>query len=124
MEEFVDYRARGGIEGMGHGPGLQSVARRQFAELIDAEAGEIALAPLKRMGENVVEGDLGLPGRGGNVVTVALHLQGSLCVYRELEKQGLEVRVVKPRRTGGFIPRIERGRSTEIREWWRCRRSQ
>ncbi|MFN8814099.1 MAG: aminotransferase class V-fold PLP-dependent enzyme [Acidobacteriota bacterium] len=97
MEEFLDYRATGGIEGMEHGPRLQSVARQRFAELVHAEAGEIALVQSTTMGENLVVRGLGLPERGGNVVTDALHFQGSLFMYRELEKQGLEVRVVKPR---------------------------
>ena len=48
-------------------------------------------------GESFVAGGLGLPKAGGNVVTDALHFEGSLYLYKELEKQGLDVRVVMPR---------------------------
>jgi len=44
-----------------------------------------------------VVGGLGLPQAGGNVVTDALHFEGSLYLYRELQKQGLDVRIVMPR---------------------------
>ncbi len=95
-EAFLDYRATGGIEGMEHGPKLQAVARQRFAELVGVKAAEIALVQSTTMGENLVVRGLGLPEKGGNVVTDALHFQGSLFMYQELQKRGLEVRIVKP----------------------------
>ena len=38
-----------------------------------------------------------IPRSGGNVVTDALHFEGSTYLYRTLEKQGLDLRVVMPR---------------------------
>ena len=37
------------------------------------------------------------PGASGNVVTDALHFEGSLILYGELQKRGLDVRLVRPR---------------------------
>jgi selenocysteine lyase/cysteine desulfurase len=40
---------------------------------------------------------LGLPAAGGNVVTDALHFDGSMYLYGSLKARGLDVRTVKPR---------------------------
>jgi hypothetical protein len=39
----------------------------------------------------------GLSATGGNIVTDALHFEGSLYLYDALRKQGVDVRVVPPR---------------------------
>jgi selenocysteine lyase/cysteine desulfurase len=49
------------------------------------------------VGENLVAASLDLPRSGGNVVTDALHFEGSLYQYGALAKQGLDVRFVRPR---------------------------
>src|ERR1039457_5114148 len=49
------------------------------------------------VGENLVVSGLGLPQSGGNVVTDALHFDGSMYLYGSLKSQGLDVRIVNPR---------------------------
>jgi selenocysteine lyase/cysteine desulfurase len=49
------------------------------------------------VGENLIVAGLGMPAAGGNIVTDALHFEGSLYLYGELRRQGLDVRMVKPK---------------------------
>jgi selenocysteine lyase/cysteine desulfurase len=69
----------------------------QFAQLIGAQPEEIAYVPSTSFGENLVVESLGLHQRfNGNVVTDGLHFEGALMHLLELQKQGLDVRVVQP----------------------------
>jgi len=81
------------------GDDLAAKVRGQFATLINAKAGEISLVESTSRGENLVVNGLGLPSAqaAGNVVTDALHFEGSLMLYGELQKRGLDVRLVRPR---------------------------
>lgn len=96
MEQFLDFKSTGGLDGKEIGPPIQSEARQRFAQLINATPSEISLVQSTTMGENLVVRGLGIPQSGGNIVTDALHFQGSLFMYLELAKQGLEVRIVQP----------------------------
>lgn len=69
----------------------------EFARLINARPAEISLVQNTSSGENLVVNGLGIPANDGNVVTDALHFEGSLVLYGELQKRGLDVRVVQPR---------------------------
>jgi len=71
--------------------------RAAFASLINARPSEISLIPNTSTGENLVVEALGIPGSGGNVVTDALHFEGALVHLFELQKAGLDLRVVQPR---------------------------
>jgi selenocysteine lyase/cysteine desulfurase len=79
------------------GDDLAVKVRAQFASLINAKPGEISLVESTSRGENLVVGGLGLASNTGNVVTDALHFEGSLILYGELQKRGLDVRLVRPR---------------------------
>ena len=79
------------------GDDLAVKVRAQFAALINARPGEISLVESTSRGENLVVNGLGIPSNKGNVVTDALHFEGSLILYGELQKRGLDVRLVKPR---------------------------
>jgi selenocysteine lyase/cysteine desulfurase len=80
------------------GDDLAETVRGRFASLINATPSEISLVESTSRGENLVVNGLGLPsGLAGNVVTDALHFEGSLILYGELQKRGLDVRLVKPR---------------------------
>ena len=68
-----------------------------FAKLINASPDEIALVPSTMVGENLIVSGLGLPGSKEHIVTDGLHFEGSLFLYGELEKQGINLTVVKPR---------------------------
>jgi selenocysteine lyase/cysteine desulfurase len=75
--------------------------RTAFAALINAKPSEISYVPNTSSGENLVVECLGLARLEGNVVTDALHFEGALVHLLELQKQGLDLRVVMPR--GGRI---------------------
>jgi selenocysteine lyase/cysteine desulfurase len=77
------------------GDDLAVKVRAQFASLINARPREMVESTSR--GENLVVGGLGLASNTGNVVTDALHFEGSLILYGELQKRGLDVRLVRPR---------------------------
>ena len=79
------------------GDELAATVRAQFAGLINARPSEIGLVESTSRGENLVVNGLGLSSNAGNVVTDALHFEGSLILYGELQKRGLDVRLVRPR---------------------------
>ena len=72
-----------------------------FAALIGAQGADIALVPSTTVGENLVVTGLGISQSRGNVVTDALHFEGSHYMYGSLKQQGLDVRVV-PARDGAI----------------------
>ena len=97
--DYLEYKSRGVWTPP---PGMNSpesiLVRQSFATLINARPAEIAFVTSTTAGENLVVAALGLhaPGKG-NIVTDALHFDGSLYLYGELARRGVEVRVVKPR---------------------------
>ncbi len=75
----------------------QPTAKALFAQLINARPEEIAYVSSTSAGENLVVQALGLDRNfSGNVVTDALHFEGALLHLLELQKQGLELRIVRP----------------------------
>ncbi len=68
-----------------------------FAKLINARPEEIAWVPSTMVGENLIASGLGLPGSSSRIVTDMLHFDGSLYLYGQLAKQGLDVHVIRPR---------------------------
>lgn len=99
VETYLSYKEQGGAW---RGPdlidGLQRGVKASFARLINADVSEIAYVNSTTAGETMFVGSLGLPGRGGNIVTDALHFEGSLYLYGALQKQGVEVRCIRPTR--------------------------
>ncbi len=76
---------------------LSGRTRALFAELINARPSEIAYVPNTSTGENLVVQALELDRKfHGNVVTDALHFEGALMNLLELQKKGLDVRIVRP----------------------------
>ncbi len=71
-------------------------AKNLFAKLINADVEEIAWIPSTMVGENCIVNGLSLPGTKSRVVTDAYHFSGSLFLYNELAKQGLDLHVVPP----------------------------
>jgi selenocysteine lyase/cysteine desulfurase len=82
---------------MGGGGGSRVDPRAAFAGLINAKPSEISYIPNTSAGENLVVECLGIAKFDGNVVTDALHFEGALVHLMELQKQGLDLRVVQPR---------------------------
>jgi selenocysteine lyase/cysteine desulfurase len=96
MEDYIAYRRQG------PGPGREDVSgarqeevKAMFGRLINARASEIAFVQSTSDGENVVIAGMDLLRSGGNAVIDDLHYNSSIYIYRMLEAQGLDVRVVK-----------------------------
>ncbi len=94
IQEYLDFKARGTPLAAAN---QQVKVKEMFAKLINARPSEISFVPSTTVGENLIVSGLGIPRIGGNVVTDALHFEGSTFLYRSLEKQGLDLRVVMPR---------------------------
>ena len=98
VQEYLKFKASGGgLGAMDYSAEMQKRVKAQFAELINARPVEISYVPSTTAGENLIAASLDLPRSGGNVVTDALHFEGSLYQYGELAKQGFDVRIVRPR---------------------------
>jgi selenocysteine lyase/cysteine desulfurase len=87
------------------GPPQPSIDREKivtdnFAKLINASPDELAFIQSTSAGEQMAVRALGIPESGGRIVSDALHFFGSWHLYNELEKQGMEVVVVKMRDDG------------------------
>ncbi|MEZ5363845.1 MAG: aminotransferase class V-fold PLP-dependent enzyme [Bryobacterales bacterium] len=98
IDRVLDYQTQG------PGPGRQPVdeetadhVRSLYARLIHAQPHEIAFIQSTQVAENIVTDGLGLPEAGGNIVTDEFHFHGGLYHLKELEQQGVELRIVKPR---------------------------
>ena len=98
IEQSLAFRLRGAGDGRtDFGADKQQDLKRRYGQLIGATADEIAFVSSTSDGENIVVMGLELPRRGGNVVIDELHFTTSLYMYRELEKKGIELRIVKHR---------------------------
>jgi len=72
-------------------------AMASLGRLLHADRDELAWIPSTMFGENLVLNGLGIPHSRQRVVTDAYHFNGSLYMYMELAKRGLDVEVVRPR---------------------------
>jgi selenocysteine lyase/cysteine desulfurase len=98
IDRTLQYRVRGaGEDRADFGADRQTDLKRRYGQLIGAKPGEIAFIASTSDGENIVVLGLDLPRRGGNVVIDELHFTSSLYLFKELEKKGVELRIVKHR---------------------------
>jgi selenocysteine lyase/cysteine desulfurase len=98
VEQGLAYRLRGAGEGRAEfGAEKQQDLKKRYGQLIGATPTEIAFVSSTSDGENIVVMGMDLPRRGGNVVIDELHFTTSLYMYKELEKKGVELRIVKHR---------------------------
>ena len=79
------------------GDALAAQVKAEFARLINAQPDEISLVQNTSTGENLVVNGLGIAPGVGNIVTDALHFEGSLVLYGEMARRGVDVRVVRAR---------------------------
>ena len=93
--DFVTRRGTVGATTPFGGGGIDP--RAAFAALINARPSEVGYIPNTSAGENLVVECLGITKFDGNVVTDTLHFEGALVHLMELQKQGLDLRVVAPR---------------------------
>ncbi|HEY3948217.1 aminotransferase class V-fold PLP-dependent enzyme [Phenylobacterium sp.] len=90
---LAEYQGRKSLAGWG-GFSTDETSRLvlgKFAQLINAQPGEVAFVPSTTAGENLVLAALGLMGGGGRIVTDTLHFQGSLYTYDQLARRGADV---------------------------------
>lgn len=99
MKSVIDYRLLGPGDGRADfSAARQEELKKKFGALINAQASEIAFTANTTDGENIVVMGLDLPKmKGANIVIDELHFTSSLYMYKELEKQGVELRIVKHR---------------------------
>ena len=86
---------------------LSASVKAAFAALVNAKPSEIAFIPNTSTGENLVVNGLEIAeqaSRGINVVTDALHFDGSILNLQLLQRdRGLDLRIVMPRDNGSRI---------------------
>jgi selenocysteine lyase/cysteine desulfurase len=98
IEEGVAFRLHGAGPGRADfGAEKQQDLKKRYAGLIGATANEIAYTASTSDGENIVVMGMDLARRGGNIVIDELHFTTSLYMYKELEKKGVQLRIVKHR---------------------------
>ena len=98
IERGLAYRLHGPGEGRDDfGAAKQDDLKKRYGQLINATPAEIAFTANTSDGENIVVMGLDLPRKGGNIVIDELHFTTSLYMYKELEKKGVELRIVKHR---------------------------
>jgi selenocysteine lyase/cysteine desulfurase len=99
MKNVIDYRLFGPAEGRSDfGASKQEELKKKFGAMINASASEIAFTANTSDGENIVVLGLDLAKmKGSNVVIDELHFTTSLYMYKELEKKGVQLRIVKHR---------------------------
>jgi selenocysteine lyase/cysteine desulfurase len=96
--EYIAYKKRGIWNPPDMVSETQTQVKAAFARLIGATAAEVGYCNSTMAGENiVVNGLMDRLRAGGNIVTDGLHFEGSLYMYEALAKQGIEVRIVKPK---------------------------
>jgi selenocysteine lyase/cysteine desulfurase len=96
IKKVVDYRTLGAGNGADFNAKQQQDLKAKFGALINAKVTEIAYTGNTTDGENIVVMGLDLPKmKGSNVVIDELHFTSSLYMYKELEKKGVDLRIVK-----------------------------
>ena len=96
VEQATNYRLYGPGPGrVDFGADKQQDLKKRYGQLINATANEIAYTANTSDGENIVVMGMDLPKRGGNIVIDELHFTTSLYMYKEIEKKGVELRIVK-----------------------------
>jgi selenocysteine lyase/cysteine desulfurase len=109
IEQTMAFRLRGAGPGRADfGGERQTDLKTRFGKMINAKPGEIAFISSTSDGENIVTLGLDLPRKKGNVVLDELHFTSSLYLFKELEKQGVELRIVKHRNWAIDVADIER----------------
>jgi selenocysteine lyase/cysteine desulfurase len=97
VREYNDRRA-GFTTQTSDDPDISGTVKAEFARLINADPSEISFVPNTSTGEVLVVQGLDIPRTGGNVVTDALHFEGSIVHLQALQRSSdLEVRIVMPR---------------------------
>jgi selenocysteine lyase/cysteine desulfurase len=109
IEQTMAFRIRGAGPGRADfGVEKQNTLKTRFGTMIGAKPTEIAFVSSTSDGENIVVLGLDLPARKGNVVLDELHFTSSLYLFKELEKKGVELRIIKHRNWAIDVKDMER----------------
>jgi len=108
IEQGMAARLRGASAGVEFDGAKQQDLKRRYGQMIGARPEEIAYTASTSDGENIVVMGLDLPRRGGNIVIDELHFTTSLYMYKEIEKKGVELRIVKHRNWAIDINDVDR----------------
>jgi len=100
-EEYLDYKKFSAAQNYPFGPMRQRI-RENYATLINAEPDEICFVPSTTVGENLLVQALDIPGTPGRIVTDELHFVGSLPMYQELAKRGMDVVTIRATEDGAI----------------------
>lgn len=93
----------------------RELALREFANLCNVDLDELAWVPTTTAGENLIAAGLGLPYSSQRVVSDEYHFAGSLYMYNELAKHGLDFTIVRARDHRIQIEDIELALSKDTR---------
>ncbi len=69
----------------------------KYAKLVNADVEEVTFVQSTTAGEHLILRALGLPESGGHVVSDTLHFFGSLPLYEDMARQGMEVTWIRDR---------------------------
>jgi selenocysteine lyase/cysteine desulfurase len=109
IEQTMSFRLRGAGPGRSDfGAERQNDLKTRFGKMINAKPSEIAFISSTSDGENIVTLGLDLPKKKGNVVLDELHFTSSLYMFKELEKRGVELRVIKHKNWAIDVKDMER----------------
>jgi len=82
--------------------------REMYASLINASPYEIAWIPSTMTGENMIVNGLGIPLSKARIVTDGYHFDGSLYMYSQLEKTGIDLHIIKPENNRITLEQIDK----------------
>ncbi len=109
IEQTMAFRIRGAGPGRSDfGVENQNSLKTRFGAMIGAKPTEVAFVSSTSDGENIVALGLDLPTKKGNIVLDELHFTSSLYLFKELEKKGVELRIVKHRNWAIDVTDMER----------------
>ncbi len=107
MAAYIDARM---VNGLADGYNMmddRNQAKALFARLINCDADELCWVPSTMVGENLIATGLDLVGRRAHVVTDAAHFEGSLYMYEQLRRAGVEVTVLPLQDNGIDLEQLE-----------------
>jgi selenocysteine lyase/cysteine desulfurase len=100
-DEYLDYKKFSAPANYPFGAIRQRV-RENYAKLINAEPEEICFVASTTVGENLIVQALDIPDTPGRIVTDELHFVGSLPMYTELAKRGMDVVTIRAAEDGSI----------------------
>lgn len=115
IKKYLDERMQNGRAPGYDMSGDRKVCKDEFAKMINCEVDELAWVASTMAGENFIVNGLSIPGSKSRVVTDAYHFHGSLHLYSELAKQGVDVHVIAPKNNRIELEDLEKAITPDTR---------